>query len=312
MSGKKAGYRSPPDVARKANYRSMPELTVIIPTYERQAQTLLAIESVACQGVEAEIIIVDDASPTPFSLSPLLGRRANTIKLIRRSENGGAGAARNTGIAAASSDIITFLDSDDCLLPGTLRRRLDFALDPPLGFRSDAFVTVGGGWVESHDGVSSGSVRVPLPSSGPDDFFGGCWMCPGSAVLFHREIFEKVGGFDEKLRRLEDLDLFIRIGRVGGRYISHPAAAAIIHKSAAKSGADIEAAAKLLVQKYTQATVTKKQLRLLKAYLQLELAAGARRAGRHGEFLRRFALSMLHSPRLRVFPGPGWRRLDGS
>jgi GT2 family glycosyltransferase len=290
----------------------MPALTVIIPTYQRQAETLRALESVASQGVEAEIIVVDDASPTPFALSSSLERRANTIKLIRRSENGGAGAARNTGIAAAGSDIITFLDSDDCLLPGTLRRRLEFALEPSLDFRSDACLTVGGGWVESNDGVSSGSVRLPLPSSGPDDFFGGCWMCPGSAVLFRREIFERIGGFDERLRRLEDLDLFIRIGQAGGRYVSHPAAAAIIHKSAAKSGVDIEAAAKLLVQKYTRATVTDRQLRLLKAYLQLELAAGARRAGRHGEFLRRFALSMLHRPRLRIFPGPGWTRLDPS
>jgi GT2 family glycosyltransferase len=288
----------------------MPELTVIIPTYERQAETLRAIESVASQGVEAQIIIVDDASPTPFALSSSLESRTNTIKLIRRHENGGAGAARNTGIAAAGSDIITFLDSDDCLLPGTLRRRLEFALEPSLGFRSDACVTVGGGWVESVNGVSSGSVRVPLSSSGPDDFFGGCWMCPGSAVLFRRGIFDRIGGFDEKLRRLEDLDLFIRIGQAGGRFISHPAAAAIIHKSAAKPGADIEAAAKLLIQKYTRAAVTDRQLRLLKAYLQLELAAGARRAGRHGEFLRRFALSMLHRPRLRIFPGPGWTRLD--
>jgi GT2 family glycosyltransferase len=290
----------------------MPELTVIIPTYERQAQTLRALESVTCQGVEAEIIIVDDASPTPFALSSSLDRRANVIKLIRRSENGGAGAARNTGIAAAGSDIITFLDSDDRLLPGTLRRRLEFALEPSLGFRSDVCLTVGGGWVESHDGFSSGSVRVPVSSSGPDDFFGGCWMCPGSAVLFRREMFDQIGGFDERLRRLEDLDFFIRIGQAGGRYVSHSAPAAIIHKSAAKSGADIEAAAKLLVQKYTRAAVTGRQLRLLKAYLQLELAAGARRAGRHREFLWRFGLSMLHSPRLRMFPGPGWTRLDPS
>lgn len=309
MSGKKLGHRYQPDVAKKANHANMPELTVIIPTYERQAQTLRAIESVASQGVEAQIIIVDDASATPFALPFSSMPPGNTVKLIRRSENGGAGAARNTGIAAASSDIITFLDSDDCLLPGTLQSRLEFALQPSLGFRSNAGLTVGGGWVESINGVASGSVRVPFSSSGPDDFFGGCWMCPGSAVLFRREIFEKVGGFDERLRRLEDLDLFIRIGQAGGRYISQPAAAAIIHKSAAKPGPDIEAAARLLLQKHTTATATKNQLRLLKAYLELELAADARRGGRHLEFLARFGLSMLHRPRLRVFPGPGWTRM---
>ena len=112
-------------------------VSVIVPTYGRQRQVDAAIGSVARQSnlldIGLEVIVVDDASPTPIDVS---GRPST--KVIRHDSNRGAAAARNTGVAAATGDVITFLDSDDIWLPDKLAvqmalfERLSQAHNPDL------------------------------------------------------------------------------------------------------------------------------------------------------------------------------------
>jgi succinoglycan biosynthesis protein ExoW len=106
----------------------MAELAVIIPYYQTEKGLLRrAIESVLHQKEpgRCKIVVVDDSSPndpTP-EISDFLNNRKYEITLLRR-VNGGAGAARNTGIdhVVGTVKYIAFLDSDDSFDPNHLLR----------------------------------------------------------------------------------------------------------------------------------------------------------------------------------------------
>src|SRR3954464_14214558 len=95
---------------------SMPTFSVIIPTYGRPKFLSEAVASVLAQTcADFECIVVDDAGPELATL-PNDAR----IRVIRRDENGGPPAARNTGIDAARGTYVAFLDDDDVWLPTRL------------------------------------------------------------------------------------------------------------------------------------------------------------------------------------------------
>ena len=108
-----------------------PRVSVIIPCY-RAADTLRRAAASALAGApgDLELLLVDDGSPddTPALCDALAGGDPR-IRALHR-ENGGAGAARNTGLAAARGDWVLFLDADDELLPGLWQ-----ALPPALQAR---------------------------------------------------------------------------------------------------------------------------------------------------------------------------------
>lgn len=94
-----------------------PLFSVIIPTYGRAEFLHTAVASVLHQTIDDfECIVVDDASPTLLSLPS-----DERIRTIRRSENGGAAASRNTGLAAARGRYVAFLDDDDWWCPERLQ-----------------------------------------------------------------------------------------------------------------------------------------------------------------------------------------------
>lgn len=78
-----------------------------------------------------ELIIVDDCSPAPETAPVLQEVEAmdERIKVIRAEANGGAGAARNLGIAAAQGRYLAFCDSDDWWYPTKLEEQLKFMQD---------------------------------------------------------------------------------------------------------------------------------------------------------------------------------------
>ena len=99
--------------------------SIIIPVYNVKDYLEKCIESVLAQELEdAEIILVDDGSTDGESgrICDRYGVRYPGLIQVIHQENGGLGAARNTGIDHASGQYLLFLDSDDYLLPGLLER----------------------------------------------------------------------------------------------------------------------------------------------------------------------------------------------
>ena len=110
-----------------------PEVSVIIPTYNRRAMVCEAIDSVLAQTLTSfELIVVDDGSSdgTADDLARLVAERAETVR-IERTANRGPSAARNRGVAMARAPLVAFLDSDDLWLPEKLERHLQFMREKP-------------------------------------------------------------------------------------------------------------------------------------------------------------------------------------
>lgn len=97
-------------------------ISVIVPVYKAEAFIARCVDSILSQTLpEFEMILVDDGSPDGSgAICDEYARRDGRVRVIHR-ENGGAAAARNTGLDFASGDWIAFIDSDDIAHPDYLR-----------------------------------------------------------------------------------------------------------------------------------------------------------------------------------------------
>lgn len=99
------------------------DVSVIMPVYNAGPYFRAALDSVLAEK-PGEIILVDDASPTPL---PHFCREISDLIVLRHETNRGPGAARNTGIARATRPWVAFIDSDDLWIPGKLPLQLRLA-----------------------------------------------------------------------------------------------------------------------------------------------------------------------------------------
>jgi CDP-glycerol glycerophosphotransferase len=100
-------------------------ISVIVPVYDVEAYLGDCLDSVLDQGVEdLEVVVVDDGSTDgSAAIARRFAERDDRVKLVRQA-NHGLGHARNTGVAAATGDFLSFVDSDDRLADGALARLL--------------------------------------------------------------------------------------------------------------------------------------------------------------------------------------------
>ena len=106
-------------------YRPQTMVSVIIPTHDRATVITRAIDSVLAQeGVELEVIIVDDGSTddTREVIASRYGDDERVVYLFQ--ERAGVAGARNAGLARARGELVAFLDSDDVWRPGKLALQL--------------------------------------------------------------------------------------------------------------------------------------------------------------------------------------------
>lgn len=100
---------------------SKPKVSIIIPVYNREKCILACVESILKSEYSLwEIIIIDDGS-TDSSLSIIRNISANDSRIkYYHQENSGVSAARNYGLSVCSGEWVTFVDSDDAILPSHL------------------------------------------------------------------------------------------------------------------------------------------------------------------------------------------------
>src|SRR5271170_2778166 len=167
-----------------------PEVSVIIPTYNRRAMLAEAIDSVLAQSFRAfELIVIDDGS-TDDTAGHLAGL-AKTIR-IERIEHRGAAAARNRGVALARAPLIAFLDSDDLWAPTKLERQLGFTRANP----GCAISQTGEIWIRNGRRVNPGNRHRKRAGDILIDSLRTC-LISMSAVMMRTELFRSIGCFDE-------------------------------------------------------------------------------------------------------------------
>ncbi len=184
----------------------MPEISVVIPTHNRWhlLQRTLA-GALAQEGVEVEVIVVDDGSEdeTPRRLAELRDPR---LIVVRNEQAQGVARARNRGLEQASGRWIAFLDDDDLWSPRKLRAQLDAP-----GADVAAFVYTAAVFIDTELQVLDAQ-RTPDPATIGDEILlrqvtpGGC-----ANMIALTEIVREIGGFDTGFRVTEDWDLYVRI-----------------------------------------------------------------------------------------------------
>jgi glycosyltransferase involved in cell wall biosynthesis len=196
-------------------------ISVIIPTYNRSALLDRCIRSLIAAAVPAlEIIVVDDGGTD--DTEALLTATYPQVRYVRQ-VNSGPAAARNLGFSLSTGRYVAFIDSDDEWVAGGVRRlaeQLDanaevdvlFA-DASMGNRESGFVS----FVQTYGGEEFS--RLPHePRSGLRVFQRRPLLLQLStrnvmflgSMLFRREAFARLGGFDSALCGAADWDIFMK------------------------------------------------------------------------------------------------------
>lgn len=186
-----------------------PTVSVILPVYNRSASLENSMRSVLNQDYrDLELIVVDDGSKE--ELRPIVeGVEDDRVVYIKREQNGGASAARNTGLEAARGDFFAFQDSDDLWLPGKLTDQMTFLAEHP-----DVDVITGskilyGGAADGTYGVGKVSMRPPPATiMSPEEDQVRKYLIENRIslqnTLFRRDCYPTLKWFDEITRSNAD------------------------------------------------------------------------------------------------------------
>ena len=182
-----------------------PRVSIIIPAYNSAKYLLEAIESVLNQTyADYEIIVIDDGSTDNTSkvIEPCLQH----IRYFQQ-ENQGVSAARNRGLDLARGELIAFLDADDIFMPYKLEEQVAvFDAQPEVGIVNSGFRII----KEDGEFVTDVERWREIPDLTPEIWLLHKPVLP-SAMMFRREWFDKVGGFDCRFFSSEDVEITLRM-----------------------------------------------------------------------------------------------------
>ena len=191
------------------------EVTVVIPVRDRAAELARCLAGLA----EAQrVIVVDDGSRDQAAVRSA----AAGAVILHRPVNGGPAAARNTGLAAAETPLVAFLDSDCVPGPGWLDALLPHFADPAVGAVAPRIVPheAGRSWLARYEGASSTLDMGQRPSIVRPG--SRVPYVPGAALVVRKEAAG--AGFAEDMQVGEDVDFVWRLGASGWRVRYDPAA----------------------------------------------------------------------------------------
>ena len=182
-------------------------VSVVIPTFNRADFVREAITSVLRQDYpDIELVVVDDGSRD--GTRAVVSDFGPPVQYLWH-ENRGVSAARNRGVAASTGDLIAFLDSDDLWLPSKASAQVAYFEAHPdaQACHTDEI------WIRR--GVRVNERRIHRKQGGWQ-FLASlprCLISP-SAVMLRRTLWDRLGGFDERLPACEDYDLWLRLTAV--------------------------------------------------------------------------------------------------
>ena len=189
-------------------------VSAVIPTYQRADRILRSVESARKQTCACEVIVVDDngrGSPaqieTEAALKPYL--EEGTVIYLVNEKNRRASFSRNRGLEIAKGKYITFLDDDDEIHPDKLRKQAELLeqLGESYGCCYTAYHKIlKGGKIYESDETIEGSV---YPFTLARVIYNGS----GSNLLARTEYARRIGGYDIRFAKRQDLEFMARLCR---------------------------------------------------------------------------------------------------
>jgi GT2 family glycosyltransferase len=195
-----------------------PKVSVVVAAYNAGTTLKLCLESLRRLNYpDYEVILVDDGST---DATPQIGSAFPGIRYVRHPANLGLSAARNTGIAAATGEIIAFTDADCRADEDWLHHLVGSMLE------SD-FAGMGGPNLLPPDDSPVAAAVMASPG-GPAHVMLSDRQAehiPGCNMAFFRKVLEEIGGFDPVFRKAgDDVDLCWRLQQAGYRIGFAPSA----------------------------------------------------------------------------------------
>ncbi len=181
---------------------STPLVSIVISTLNRASNIGITLKNVAKQDYpNVEVIVINDGS-TDDTAQVLA--RVQGIKLITNPQKLGLQKSLNSGCKAASGKYIARIDDHDAWLDVSKLSKQVARLeeDEAIGVIGTAFTIGSRTFINP---LTDEAIRKQI-----------LFRCPFShvTVVFRRDLFEQVGGYDENLKYSEDWDLWMKIGRV--------------------------------------------------------------------------------------------------
>lgn len=183
-----------------------PLVSVVIPCYNQADYLSEAIESALQQTYpRVEVVVVDDGST---DASAGIAKCFRSVKYIRQ-ENKGVAEACNTGLRISCGEFIMFLGGDDRLTRQAVETHLAcFAEHQDAGFVAGDLDLISG------DGSYLDSPRAPMGEGEQyDQLLKVDHVANTIAVMFRRDVFDRVGYFNAKQKAGEDYEMILRVAR---------------------------------------------------------------------------------------------------
>jgi GT2 family glycosyltransferase len=204
----------------------MPELSVVLPTFNRLSQlkrVLAALERQTFPADRFEVVVVADGC-TDGTNEYLRSLRTPFELVLSSQDNQGVAMARNRGVAHARADLILFLDDDVVPVPEWIAEHMQV-------LRQDDQVVVLGPMLPPPDVKLAPWVRWEerMLEKQYQDMIEGRWQptarqfYTGNTSLAKRHIVA-AGGFDPRFHRAEDVELAYRLKDLGLRFVFNPKA----------------------------------------------------------------------------------------
>lgn len=185
-----------------------PKVSIVIPVYNGANYVAEAIESALGQTYKnLEVVVVNDGSTdngaTEEAIRPYLDR----IVYVKK-ENGGVSSALNVGIKTMTGDYFSWLSHDDFYSPDKIEKQVALIQSP-----SDIILCVGGLMDSAKKALPHHFKGVSGRFSGAEMFemFINGYELNGLAFLIPKTLFCSTGDFDENMRYLQDLDMWLRM-----------------------------------------------------------------------------------------------------
>jgi len=221
-----------------------PTVSIVIPVYEKLEFTLACLKSILdhLPKVSFEVLVLDDQSPDESYLE--LAKISN-IRVIRNPQNLGFLKSCNSGSDHARGRFIFLLNNDTKVTEDWLDKSVEvFSQFKDIGMVGSKLIYPDGSLQEAggivwNDGSAWNFGRDCDPLLPEFNYIREVDYCSGAAILIERDLFDKLGRFDERYipAYYEDNDLAFKVREFGKKVIYQPRSA-VIHFEGVSHGTD--------------------------------------------------------------------------
>lgn len=182
------------------------DITIVIPTYLQESRDLDRLVELVKSLSGMNIIVVDDASPEPFTI--------DGATIIRHDSNQGPGAARNTGLAVVETPFVAFVDDDVQVTSDCLRQLAAQMNDERVALVAPRVMS-------SNNGRLTGEYEVhhsPLDLGSQPTLirpFSRVSYVPAAVIVCRTHVAKSLKGFSSDMRMGEDVDFVWRMSDAG-------------------------------------------------------------------------------------------------